>query len=190
MDNPLAEIGSHDEEDDNKECGLKKINKFSNGFGLFDKSACSDIYKTVKVDGLNMYELRSIRVMIRYKLDKKMLEQQLTKVRFMLGVAGLVDIFYIKAILLKKALLKKQFVLEVEHNLECYIPDELTIDKYPYSFRYYDPIIQITNQLFSQKQKLYHCLKTDFYLKKIKGNDFKKKFLEDYGVLTTEKNRK
>ena len=85
----------------------------------------------------------------------------------MLGVGELVDIFYLKTVLLKKSLLKKKFVLEVEHNLECYIPDELSADIYPYSYRYYDPVIQITNQLFSHKQKLYHCLKTDFYLKKI-----------------------
>lgn len=38
---------------------MAKINQFSNGFGLFDKSKCLDIYKTVHVDGLNMYEVRS-----------------------------------------------------------------------------------------------------------------------------------
>ena len=59
----------------------------------------------------------------------------------MLIFGELIDQFYIKAVLLKKSLLKKRFVLEVEHNLECYIPDELTIDRYPYSFRYYDPVI-------------------------------------------------
>lgn len=53
---------------------MAKINQFSNGFGLFDKSKCLDIYKTVQVDGLNMYELRSKRVMIKYKLDKKIIE--------------------------------------------------------------------------------------------------------------------
>ena len=110
-----------------------------------------DIYKTVQVDGLNMYELRSTRVMIKFKLDKKIIEQQLTKVRFMLGIAELIDIFLIKALLFKKSLVKRQFVLDVEHNLECYIPHELSPDLYPYSFRYYDPIIQITNQLFSHK---------------------------------------
>lgn len=108
----------------------------------------------------------------------------------MIGVGDLIDIFFIKALLLKKSLLKKQFVLDVEHNLECFIPYELSTDQYPYSFRYYDPIIQITNQLFSHKQKLYHCLKTDFILKKIKGKDFKKQTFEDLGLLTTEKNRK
>lgn len=54
---------------------MPKINQFSNGFGLFDKSKCLDIYKTVQVDGLNMYELRSKRVMIKFKLDKKIIEQ-------------------------------------------------------------------------------------------------------------------
>lgn len=53
---------------------MAKINRFSNGFGLFDKSKCMDIYKTVQVDGLNMYELRSICVMIKFKLDKKIIE--------------------------------------------------------------------------------------------------------------------
>jgi len=66
-----------------------------------------DIYKTVQVDGLNMYELRSTRVMIKFKLDKKIIEQQLTKVRFMLGIAELIDIFLIKALLFKKSLVKR-----------------------------------------------------------------------------------
>lgn len=128
---------------------MSKINQFANGFGLFDKSKCSDIYKNVVVDGMNMYELRSKRVMIKFKLDQKIIEQQLTKVKCMLIFGELIDMFYIKAVLLKKSLLKKKFCLEVEHNLECYIPDELSCDQYPYSFRYYDPVIQVTNQLFS-----------------------------------------
>ena len=56
-----------------------------------------------------------------------------------------IDIFYIRAILHKKALMKKKFVLDVEHNLEVFIPNDLSCDLYPYSFRYYDPIIQITD---------------------------------------------
>lgn len=46
----------------------------------------------------------------------------------MLGVADLVDVFYMKTVLLKKSLMKKLFVLDVEHNLECYIPNELSCD--------------------------------------------------------------
>lgn len=88
-----------------------------------------------------MYEQRSIRVMIKFKLNQKQIDQQLTKLRFIIGIGELIDVFYLKAVLLKKALVKQRFVLDVEHNLECYIPDELSCDKYPYSFRYYDPVI-------------------------------------------------
>ena len=112
---------------------------------FFDKSKCADIYKTVKVDGANMYEQRSLRVMLKYKIDKIIVERQLQKINTLLSLGNLIDIFYIKGILLKKALIKKQFVLNVEHNLEVFIPNELSCDMYPYSFRYYDPIIQITN---------------------------------------------
>ena len=88
-----------------------------------------------------MYEQRSLRVMLKYKIDKIIVERQLQKINTLLSLGNLIDIFYIKGILLKKALIKKQFVLNVEHNLEVFIPNELSCDMYPYSFRYYDPII-------------------------------------------------
>lgn len=59
------------------------------------------------------------------------------------------------------------FVLDLEHSQEVFIPDVLSCDVYPYSYRYYDPIISITNKMFNEKSKMYHCLKTDFYLKKL-----------------------
>ena len=89
--------------------------------------------------------------MVRYKFDKMKISTKLDKYKFMLGIGDLHDVFYIKTILKKKALIKQQFVLEMEHEQEVYIPDELSCDQYPKSFRYYDPIIQITNQLFSTK---------------------------------------
>ena len=106
-----------------------------------DKNKVSDIYSKVKVDGLNMYEQRSHRVMMRYRLNKQVIDRKIIQIRFLLGFGGLIDIFYIRAAILKKSLLKKQFVLEIEHNLECYIPGELSCDQYPASFQFYDPII-------------------------------------------------
>lgn len=131
-----------------------------------------------------MYDVRSARVMLKFKFDTKVIERKYTKVKFILGIAGLCDQFYIIAALKKISLLKQMFVLDVEHNMECYIPDELSCDTYPKSFQYYDPMIQVINQLFAVKQKLYHCLKTEFYLKKIVARDHKKKILEDAGFVT------
>lgn len=43
--------------------------------------------------------------------------------------------------------------------------------------------------MFSKKQKQFHSLRTEFFLKKNKGKDHKKKLLEQAGFLRTEKNR-
>jgi len=110
------------------------IKGMQGGFGLFDKSKCRDIFLHTKVEGLSMYDVRSARVMLKFKFDTKVIERKYTKVKFILGIAGLCDQFYIIAALKKISLLKQMFVLDVEHNMECYIPDELSCDTYPKSF--------------------------------------------------------
>ena len=75
-----------------------------------------------------MYEQRSQRVMFRYKFNRKRLEIRLNKIKFMLAMGDLVDIFYIKAVLLKKILVKQIFVLDMEHSQEVHIPDILSCD--------------------------------------------------------------
>ena len=72
----------------------------------------------------------------------------MTKIKFMLGVGGLTDIFYLKAVIRKIELQKQMFVLELEQGQEVYIPNELSCDTYPQAFRFYDPIIQVINNLF------------------------------------------
>ena len=121
-----------------------------------------------------MYEQRSERVLFRYKLTRKFQQQRLNKIRFIMGFGDLIDIFYIKIVLMKKALVKKLFVLDVEHSQEVYIPDLISCDLYPRSFRYYDPIISITNKMFTNKSRMYHALRTDLNLKVNQDQDKKK----------------
>ena len=58
-----------------------------------------------------------------------------------MGIGGLNDIFYVHTILRRKQLIKKKFVLELEQGQEIYIPDQLSCDKLPQSFWFYDPIV-------------------------------------------------
>ena len=105
---------------------------------------------------------------LRLKFRKKILETQLDNVRFILAIGGLSDIFFIIATLRKYDLLKQLFVLELEQGQEVFIPPQLSCDKFPLSFQYYDPIIQIVNQLFSSDSKSYFQYKTEFRLNKLK----------------------
>lgn len=99
-----------------------------------------------------MYESgMSSKVLLQYHARKLALKQKLLKLECMIKFAHLIDILFIKAILLRKTLIKRIFVLELEHGQEVYIPDELSCEVYPFSARFYDPIIQISNQIFSHK---------------------------------------
>ena len=53
------------------------------------------------------------------------------------------------------------FALQLESGTEVYIPHELACDKYPISFRYYDPIILISNDYFAGDSKIYHQMKAE-----------------------------
>lgn len=52
---------------------------------------------------------------------------------------------YIHVILRKIKLAKEIFITELECGKDVFIPHELSQDKLPSSFRYYDPIVQIIN---------------------------------------------
>ena len=105
----------------------------------------------------------------------------------MLGVGGLTDDFYLMAVIQKIELQKAMFVLELEQGQEVYIPNELSCDSYPQGFRFYDPIIQVVNHMFSADNQVYHTLKTEFNLDKIKGSDWVKDLMIQVGVLENPK---
>ena len=119
-----------------------------------------------------MYLVRNAGAQLRFKFNNRVLNEELVKLRFILGVGGLNDLFFIKAILKKKEIIKKKFVLDLEQGQEVFIPRDLSCDIYPASFRFYDPIIQITNNLISKYSKIYYSFKTEFNLSKIKNSNW------------------
>ena len=167
------------------------MKKFTSGFGLFGGSdKCHDLFLNVKIRDQPMYLVRNAGTQLRFKFNQRVLNEELVKLRFIIGVGGLNDIFFIKAILKKKAVVKEKFVLELEQGQEVYIPKDLTQDHLPASFRYYDPIIQISNNLISKQSKIYHSFKTEFNLNKIKGSDWKRDLMMDIGFLDRPENKK
>lgn len=73
-----------------------------------------------------MYEQRSVRSTISYKLRKQMLERLIMKLALSLSLKLFTDYFYIKALLTKIELAKQLFVLEVEQGSDVSIPDDLS----------------------------------------------------------------
>lgn len=111
------------------------------GFGLFTNSDCRDLFANVKINGKPMYNNRNIAVQLRFKFNQQIISEEVLKLKFMMGIGGLNDLFYIMTILRRKRLIRKKFVLELEQGQEVFIPNELSVDMYPQSFWYYDPLI-------------------------------------------------
>jgi hypothetical protein len=60
----------------------------------------------------------------------------------------------IQLILKKMKFVKLQFTLELEHGHEVMIPSQLSQSILPNSFRFYDPIIKITQNLMPNGKKI------------------------------------
>mmetsp|Transcript_21305 Transcript_21305/g.32979 ORF Transcript_21305/g.32979 Transcript_21305/m.32979 type:complete len:82 (-) Transcript_21305:1133-1378(-) len=77
-------------------------------------------------------------------------------------------VFALKILQKKIALAREAFVLEIEQGAEVFIPHELSQDKLPLSFRFYDPVLKIIHTNMSHERKQYFSLKTEFNLNRIK----------------------
>jgi len=92
------------------------VKKLEGGFGLFERTNCADLFENVKIGSRPLYPSRNAGTKLRFKFNARVLDEELIKVRFVMGVGGLNDVFYIKTILKKKALVKEKFVLELEQG--------------------------------------------------------------------------
>lgn len=97
--------------------------------------------------------------------------KQYMKTRLMLSLKMLKGLFFIETLLTKIKLAKQIFVLDVEQGQEVFILDDLSQRHLPLSFRYYDPIIQITINKMSNESKLYFSQQTTNKLSKHKHSN-------------------
>ena len=75
------------------------------------------------------------------------------KLNILLSLRAFCDFFFIKALLTKIELTKKLFSIEMEQGSEVYIPHELDQNHLPWSFRYYDSILNLAETTLSTESK-------------------------------------
>jgi hypothetical protein len=77
------------------------------------------------------------------KMRRNHNQDMLIKLRMVVGSRSIRGIKFLECLMKKIAIVKELFVQELEQGKECFIPKDLSQDSFPYSFRYYDPIISI-----------------------------------------------
>lgn len=87
------------------------------------------------------------------------IETQIKKIRNLLKSKVIIGPRYIMAWLKIYTLVKQSFLLNFEQGNEVMIPEELSQDDMPLSFRYYDPIIILIQERLSYNKREYFKVK-------------------------------
>ena len=83
----------------------------------------------------------------------------LMKLNLCINLKAVHGIVYLHAILMKIMLAKQFFIKEIEEGEEVFIPRDLSQDRLPWSFRFYDPIQAYIQEMISPDRRAYFTLK-------------------------------
>lgn len=108
---------------------------------VVSKDKSSDLFKNCMYDTSNVILKEDIQKWVRYKFSRFKYEKNAKKIRNLLKSKILQGPRFLMGKLKMYEIMKKLFILEFELGNEVLIPDALSQDKLPMSFRYYDPII-------------------------------------------------
>ena len=87
----------------------------------------------------------------------------------------------------KVKLAKQLFVLDIEQGQEVFIPMELSQDKFPINFKYYDFIINLLHNQLSQETKDLNAFKNVFRINFYQNENFVQKIGEKLGIFGDKK---
>lgn len=115
---------------------------------MLDKNNCFDIFQNSKTESDHFLEQVQYKEFLKYKFNKKNRQKLYQKLMLMMKVGALHSQLFTIAILQLIKLSKEVFMIDLEQGYESFIPKELSQDHLPMSFRYYDPIFHIVDDLF------------------------------------------
>ena len=118
-----------------------------------DKSKCVDMFVKLQLDGNHVYDQQPQIDLIEFKSKKLKLEKIINKIKFIKGFNILKGEMYNFLLLRLIEVQKELFVLDVEQGNEIFIPKSLSLDQYPKSFQFYDPLQHIIWENISKHKK-------------------------------------
>ena len=113
---------------------------------LVSQDKCYEIFKEVDLPTKDEFEKfhKQMNSYITYKFNRTKKELVFNRLELICRTSLLEGPQYIIAVINKIKVSKEMFVLDLELGQEVPVPDVLSMKKLPQSFRYYDPIIQIS----------------------------------------------
>lgn len=128
---------------------------------ILRKDKCVEIFKDVKFPGdAEVLQDTNIRNFVTYKFKRKIKQIQYNTLNMMISMKLINGPRFIESILKKIQLVKDIFVMDLEIGQETLIPRELSQDQLPYSYRYYDSILQIAQSKATDERRAFTQLKS------------------------------
>ena len=101
---------------------------------------------------------------VSYKFKRYKLEKNAHKIKNLLVSKQITGPRYLMAWIKIFEIIKQLFLLELEQDSDVLIPEELSQDKLPMSFRYYDPVIMLIQEKLSKDRRAYLMVKKQINL--------------------------
>ena len=133
---------------------------------MTSRDQCMDLFKDIELaSGGNASNKQSGRVgesytdFLHYKCAKTAAKLTHGRIKLLMDHRLIGGVIFLKAMLRRTELAKQLLILEVERGEEVLIPPELSQEKLPASFKYYDCILQVVQERVSAKKKEDYALR-------------------------------
>ena len=120
--------------------------------------------------------------MMSYKMKRGALMQQIRKITFIKTFKILKGELYNYLLMRIIELVRELFVLDFERGNEVWVPYELSLDQYPQSFHYYDPIMHIIRDNIREHKRELICQKNKLNLDRITKDSLFNKIQQACGI--------
>jgi hypothetical protein len=164
--------------------------RMSNEFVLSDftkliyKGSCVDIFRDI---GRDEYQGFTVKHFLRTKFLQMQYAAQYKKINMILGFGLAKGSLYILLLMKRIDVSKDILMLEVEDGLEVFLQSDLNLEKLPYSFRYYDFLINYIKEKLSDDRREFYTNEKLMALhvhNKIFNKSLTKKLIGDKAKLT------
>ena len=107
----------------------------------------------------SLYNTSNIQKFVAHKFKKKLRVIRYNTLNIMIKMQIINGPRFIEALLVRSMLTKELFLMDIEQGSEINIPQELSQDHLPPSFRYYDQILLLIQEKLSQNRRVFSKIK-------------------------------
>ena len=148
------------------------------------KQECEDLFENINLEKIPNKQEKVRQVMVKMKRQK--LEKAIIKLELCIALKAISGLVYLRAVLMRIKFFKEIFILDIAEGQEVFIPKALSQSHYPYSYRYYDPILALININTPDEKIQFFTVQRQVAFNIHRQTDMKQKVFEYLGIYESD----